>query len=221
MAEDEEKEAPAKRNKKVSPRKSMFAAAGFPYLFTLIVAFISFQYNQITDEIKDSPFMQYRIELDSTISGKNADTDYYTCSVENICKSRFKSLQFVFTYQPEELRYRQFMTPVIEPVHPAALHGFSDTLAAGGIAAIFGVTNFQPETSYKFHFQVTHPVKKILDPYMYVNAGENVVLKQPSLFTWCIRNQLPINGIIMLFLFAVLAIYFIYLNNSHYEDQAD
>ena len=202
-------------------RKGLLITEGFPYIFTLIVGFIAFQYNEVTGDIKDSPIIQYELNQGAVQPGKASDTTAYTCTIENVSsKTRFKLLRFIFIFPKASAWNRQFNDGAqIEVIHPAAPDTSYPKLNPDKTALIFNVNNFQPETSYNFNFRTIQPTKKPVEPYMYINSEETLILKDRSWLTWCASHRLLLNGIILGLLFIVLFIYFIYLNRIRYEGQ--
>lgn len=207
---------------KTGPKvNNLFLLKDFPFVFTLILGFVGFQYNEIYKTVKERPVIEYTLSVDSAVTANDTVFNYYLCSFRNISsKTKFKSITTVFAFKEETAdlfaqRLRSIYAPSITTISPSSLKQPERGVTDDSAAVRLTISNFQPNTEYRLSFITKQPKGSILEPFIYIDCEETVFVQKRSWWTMLFQNQLIVNAVILGVLLIVLFRYSIILLKKH------
>jgi hypothetical protein len=182
----------------------------YPYVFTLIVAAVAFQFNYMVESAFEIPIIEYAFntdQRDSLIGNK----PYFHRSliVSNISSNKMiGNLTIQLKYNNADGIDLDF--PNMDPVPPARRMAGNDPMYRHNLLH-YPIGSLQPGTSYKLQFFTS---AKDQIPNIYYHNDSAALLKQRSFYTMLLRNHIAINFVIMLALVSTLAYYLVKLRTK-------
>ena len=192
----------------------IFTFENFPYLFTLVIAILGFQFNYLVDNSFEVPILEYefiQINADTLIDG-----DYYAeknLILRNISSNKsIDDLNLQLKYPNEQGWKLDF--PELDPISPSGRitkdPGYRHNMLNYSIKLI------QPGLAYKLTFFTT---SKDVNPLIFYETKSPTKIERRSIYTSILRNHLTINilvmiGFIAIGFFYVLMLYRNFKNKS-------
>lgn len=185
----------------------------FPFLFTLILGIIAYQYNFLISTINSSPTIEYYFNVRSSQNIENYVEEEMECYITNISNSKsFKKLSFgiAVNNNSNELVF----DPFIVAVTPSPPLDDSNWKTISKRANIYTIPNLQPGLSYILRFK-SRSSENEDEPYkIFLETDDTVKLVKKSFTTIMVKNQLLLNLVISLILLIVLFFYSFYLTKK-------
>ena len=194
--------------------KNFFTLKDFPFLLTLLFGLLGYQINKISENILNSPSVEYYLYVDSTYV--KGDTIYknYECLNTNITNhTSFKDL--TINFQCNEKNSLRMFYPQIFTIPPSSRY-YGDPESLDKTLLVFEISTLQPGDKYKLLFKSTTLSKDAKSkPSLYLKADITVRIIERSILTWFVKNFLLINLSLILFWLVLIILYIFKLNKIH------
>lgn len=190
-----------------------------PYLLAALIAVVVYQLNNIVKYVLETPAITYEYKVLETRDSANVSIDNLELRLLNINrKICFKNLVIDLKYSSLlHDEFEKIYDPQLIPIAPAPM--IPDTMIESRHYKInrYRIPQLQPGGQYALMLTVRHK-KEITDyPKVYLSSSENVWLVGPGIEVTLVKNQLLINGILLVIFAILIILYAIYLfkNQRH------
>ncbi|CAN5401851.1 hypothetical protein BH09BAC6_BH09BAC6_28200 [soil metagenome] len=165
-----------------------------PWLLTLLVAVVTFQFNYALSGIFKVPVVAYSIQ-NTPLSPHNQYLQVTNISSDQPIKDLDIQLRL-------ESAADSIQDPELIPIAPATL---SEDKSIGGEQFLqFHIDMIQPGLSYKCAWASSKPAVK---PFIYFKCSQTIKFEQQSVYTWLLFNHLYVNGFLMLVFIVIIILY--------------
>jgi hypothetical protein len=198
------------RTKEHSMRKlNILTTEKFPYLFTLLIALISFHLNYLVSEVSNTPSVEYFLTTELINPVDSILNEYqHVCIITNISKNTtFNNLIFNFEIDATEHKDYIFDDSIITV--PPASNRDSENFSIKRLAE-FKIKHLLPGFRYEFRFKTISMENN--KPKLFITSGQTLRLLNKSLRTWITKNNFLINLLALSFWFLIIVMYIIYIN---------
>ncbi len=190
-------------------RASIWHTKDFPYVFTVLLAALSFQLNYIIKDLTEAPVLEYtqHNSLIRKIPGGNLYELEY--ELTNISKgTRFDSLIFSFSYSAGINRNIRIwpVATVVQRSDGSTYDGNSPKTSRYGADFLF--KNFQPDFGYRCLTRIEMDSGEFVYPAVYIYSNNQLNLQKTGFKSFLIKNQFVINCLITLLFLVMTIVYF-------------
>ena len=192
--------------------KNILGLKDFPFLLTLLFGLLSYQFNQITTSILNSPSIEY--SLHQINKEQKGDTIYknYECLINNITNDKsFKNLTINFLCT--EKSSLEMFHPEIISIPPSSRH-YEEPISYDNELLKYSISILQPGDKYKMLFKSTsNSQDEKTKPSIFLTSNDTVRIINTSISTWIVKNYLSINFVLIILCVSLISIYILKLNN--------
>jgi hypothetical protein len=197
--------------------KKIITLKDFPFLLTLLFGLIGYQVNNITDNILNSPSIEFDLSVRN--SEKRGDEIYksYECVITNITNNKlFKDL--TINFKRTKNSSLKIYNPKMTPLPPSSQH-YIDPESLDKKILIYTVLKLQPGDKYRLNFETKSKIDSANDhPEIFLTSNDPVRITEKSISTWFVKNFNLINLILIIFWTILIIIYFSTLNSNSNEE---
>lgn len=199
----------------------LFTLEHFPYLFTIVISVIAFQFNYLIKSTLETPTVEYDLKQ---ISEETDDTNKvtvrkYACEIVNISKNTsFENVILNILFKEDIVA--EILNPDFEAVPPSALLNV-DKESLNNLIIQYKIARLQPWFKYIFTFTTKMNKGEHFLPDLYFQSKDTITIKKRSLLTWLVKNQSFVNIIIILTLVAVMIPYLVLISRRRGSSNND
>src|SRR4051794_21155433 len=184
----------------------MFKAENAPYLFTIIIAALSWLVTRVVDEVTKSPIIAYNVTDSTNIDGARD----YTVRLRNVSRTvSFRDLNLVVNDLDTNSKFTNAAAQYEAPVYISEKRKTSAE-HEDGIAKLL-IRDLQPSTSIRLATTIQGPSQ----PTVRIESEKEAVrLVKANLYTWIVENETAILCVFAGSLVVLLLIYVLWLGKT-------
>ncbi|WKV12639.1 hypothetical protein [Marivirga harenae] len=177
-----------------------------PFLFLALIGLLTWSLNNIIENAKLSPLVEYEFAYEDEHNGKLMFTNLSS-------SSRLEKLTFnLCSSDSDQSTENIFSKAIIEAIEPAYLvENKIKQNSIGGRCFDFTIEEMQPNSEFVVHYEFNASEAEILK--LKSSEGQTVRIVESNMLTFAIRNQLVLNIFLFVSSLVILFLYFIVLLN--------
>lgn len=196
----------SKRLKKGFP---LFSIDKPPYLLILILSVLGFQLKYFIADIKESPLIEYKWNIDSVHYKEGSVNGSATCYITNLSRCKVLSdMNFEVLFSERALlKGAEWTNASIKPLPPAS-PVFSEERDLDAYS--FKIDHFQPESKYILKIDISNKGNELQLPTFYILSKNSYLLVKAGIYSSMVKYQFYFNLSILILIITVAIVYFIF-----------
>ena len=183
----------------------MFIQEKFPYVFIALVGIFTWSLNNIIENTKQSPIIEYSIR-------SQGDSNYMLCLINLSSSDRLSNLGFKVCTNKKS-KVDNFKNPSIEAVAPAFIN--NSNIAESKISGQcfeFKIDDFQPDNEFRINYSSLNNTGGFV---RLVDSGDQAVrIMESNWLSFSVKYQMVLNLIIIGVSLILIILYIYYLKNK-------
>ncbi|GAB5526914.1 MAG: hypothetical protein Roseis2KO_47860 [Roseivirga sp.] len=182
-----------------------------PFLLTVLIGIMLFQFNEMLNIQKKTPLLTYSITKSRV---DNSDYSDIICKLHNLSHTEaFRNMELSFSYL-KTVDEQYLWEPKIKPIHPSMLlpdpRGFSEP---DNHLVVFSFPIIQPGGEYHVSMK-TDNLNPDEYPYIYIDTPSTVRLVEYNWITYIIEHQILMNAFLFAISLVMIFLYFFLAKNK-------
>lgn len=187
----------------------LFSIEKPPYLLILILSVLGFQLKYFIADIKESPLIEYKWNIDSVRYQEGIVKGSATCNITNLSRCKVLSdMNFEVLFNEKALlKDAKWINASVKPFPPAS-PVFNEEMDLDAYS--FKIDYFQPESKYILKVDISNKGNELQLPTFYILSKNSYLLVKAGIYSSMVKYQFYFNLSILILIITVAIVYFIF-----------